>query len=73
MSRESRRAAELGKGKGVRTAHPRPAVRGLVAGGGREARGVGPVEAQDAWVKKVLTEYPKIDEIPDLDSYIHIN
>ncbi len=32
-----------------------------------------PVEAQDAWVKKVLTEYPKIDELPDLDGYNHIN
>ena len=31
------------------------------------------VEAQDAWVEKVLTEYPKIDELPDLDSYNHIN
>ena len=30
-------------------------------------------EAQDAWVEKVLTEYPKIDELPDLDGYNHIN
>lgn len=31
------------------------------------------VEAQDAWVEKVLTEYPKIDELPDLDGYNDLN
>jgi len=30
-------------------------------------------EAQDAWIEKVLTEYPKIDELPDLDGYNDLN
>ncbi len=32
-----------------------------------------PVDEQDAWVAQVLTEYPKIDELPDADSYNHLN
>ena len=30
-------------------------------------------EAQEAWIEKVLTEYPKIAELPDLDGYNHMN
>lgn len=30
-------------------------------------------EGHGAWVEKVLTDYPKMDSLPDLDSYNHVN
>ena len=30
-------------------------------------------EAQKAWIEKVLSSYPEMDGLPDLDSYNHLN